>query len=504
MEKEYKRHEKRVNNTKFFINNTKKGVKTLYLPLYMGENVYFCIHMKEIITILTILAVLVSCQGGGRALDKTTKVNGDSIAYQTAMLRQQDYSLSIIDSLEQKGMLTAIRANFWRGYSCDMCWNTRQALYFYQKSFDAYTDSISDWNHYLDTGYRLAYMHYNLQEYGEAMRLVTMLIDKGSKAGELRETEHAFFIELIIMCQLKLGQTDEVKQNALRAYKMLTKDASTENQMLFTYGRADDFLHAGDLDEAEVWLKRCVDALHHFESEANDSINLSLAMEYHGHTSLLKASILLARGQRAESFAVYDAIPQSQFYHPSNIAEAAEYLMAAERYDEALVFLAQQDSMGITTTECPLDIIHEHMIPHFKAFLKAGHTDEALEVAMKLQEFRPLRAVHGNIDGGDLRRLYPEKLRWDCEGADVLMTHIGGYPGKYDPRIRNILYTNPPKLFISGHSHILKVQFDKTLGVLHINPGAAGLQGWQKVRTLIRFSVHEGSFSDLEVIEIPR
>ncbi len=350
----------------------------------MGENVYFCIHMKEIITILTILAVLVSCQGGGRTLDKTTKVNGDSIAYQTAMLRQQDYSLSIIDSLEQKGMLTAIRANFWRGYSCDMCWNTRQALYFYQKSFDAYTDSISDWNHYLDTGYRLAYMHYNLQEYGEAMRLVTMLIDKGSKAGELRETEHAFFIELIIMCQLKLGQTDEVKQNALRAYKMLTKDASTENQMLFTYGRADDFLHAGDLDEAEVWLKRCVDALHRFESEANDSINLSLAMEYHGHTSLLKASILLARGQRAESFAVYDAIPQSQFYHPSNIAEAAEYLMAAERYDEALAFFAQQDSMGITMTECPLDIIHEHMIPHFKAFLKAGHTDEALEVAMKI------------------------------------------------------------------------------------------------------------------------
>ena len=128
----------------------------------------------------------------------------------------------------------------------------------------------------------------------------------------------------------------------------------------------------------------------------------------------------------------------------------------------------------------------------------------SLEVAMKLQEFRPLRAVHGNIDGGDLRRLYPEKLRWDCEGADVLMTHIGGYPGKYDPRIRNILYTNPPKLFISVHSHILKVQFDKTLGLLHINPGAAGLQGWQKVRTLVRFSVHEGSFSDLEVIEIPR
>lgn len=384
MEKEYKRHERHVNGAKFFINNTKKRNLIWCFCLFMWGKMFTFASMKEIVNILTILAVLVSCQGGGSTLDKTTKANGDSIAYQTAMLRQQEHSLSIIDSLEQTGMLTAVRANFWRGYSCDMCWNTRQALYFYQKSFDAYNDSISDWSHYLDTGYRLAYMHYNLQEYGEAMRLVTMLIDKGSKAGKLCETEHAFFIELIIMCQLKLGQTDEVKQNALRAYEMLKEDASTMNQMVFTYGRADDFLHAGDLDEAEVWLKRCVDVLHHFESEANDSINLSLAMEYHGHTSLLKASILLARGQRAESFAVYDAIPQSQFYHPSNIAEAAEYLMAAERYDEALAFFAQQDSMGITMTECPLDIIHEHMIPHFKAFLKAGHTDEALEVAMKI------------------------------------------------------------------------------------------------------------------------
>lgn len=123
---------------------------------------------------------------------------------------------------------------------------------------------------------------------------------------------------------------------------------------------------------------------------------------------------------------------------------------------------------------------------------------------MRLQEFRPFRAVCGNCDGGDLRRLYPEKLRWNCEGADVLMTHIGGYPGRYDPRIRRQLYTHPPQLFISGHSHILKVLYDDTLGVLHINPGAAGLQGWHQVRTLVRFTACEGNFRDLEVIEIPR
>ena len=126
----------------------------------------------------------------------------------------------------------------------------------------------------------------------------------------------------------------------------------------------------------------------------------------------------------------------------------------------------------------------------------------SLELVTRLQEIAPLRAVHGNIDGGDVRRMFPEKLRWTCENADVLMTHIGGYPGKYDARIRQQLYEKPPKLFISGHSHILKVQFDPQLKLLHINPGTAGLQGWQTVRTLVRFSVDNGEFKDLEVIEI--
>lgn len=128
----------------------------------------------------------------------------------------------------------------------------------------------------------------------------------------------------------------------------------------------------------------------------------------------------------------------------------------------------------------------------------------SMEVAERLQQLKPLRAVHGNIDGGDVRRLFPEKLRWNCEGADVLMTHIGGYPGKYDRSIAHQIYANPPKLFISGHSHILKVQYDPQLQLLHINPGAAGKQGWQAVRTLVRFTVDNGEFRDLEVIEMPR
>lgn len=124
------------------------------------------------------------------------------------------------------------------------------------------------------------------------------------------------------------------------------------------------------------------------------------------------------------------------------------------------------------------------------------------EVADKLQSIAPLRAVYGNIDGGDLRRMFPERLRWRCEEVDVLMKHIGGYPGNYDRSVMGQLYASPPQLFITGHSHILKIMHDKTLNLLHINPGAAGLVGWHKDRTLIRLTIEGNKFTDCEVITL--
>ncbi len=125
-----------------------------------------------------------------------------------------------------------------------------------------------------------------------------------------------------------------------------------------------------------------------------------------------------------------------------------------------------------------------------------------VELAEKFQQLKPFRAVYGNIDGGDLRMMFSEKYRFRCEGVEVLMKHIGGYPGNYDPSIRGSVYARPPKLFISGHSHILKVMYDKTLGLLHINPGAAGIYGFHKVRTLVRFTISGEEIKDLEVIEM--
>lgn len=115
-----------------------------------------------------------------------------------------------------------------------------------------------------------------------------------------------------------------------------------------------------------------------------------------------------------------------------------------------------------------------------------------------------LRAVYGNIDGGEVRRMFSETLIFECEGVKVVMTHIGGYPGHYDARVRDVLYREHPQLFVCGHSHILKVMYDKTLGCLHVNPGAAGKYGFHKVRTAVRFVIAKGQIKDLEVVEMEK
>lgn len=124
-----------------------------------------------------------------------------------------------------------------------------------------------------------------------------------------------------------------------------------------------------------------------------------------------------------------------------------------------------------------------------------------IETADKIAQFKPLRAVYGNIDGGKTRIIYPEFDSWECEGVNVLMTHIGGYPGRYYPKALQKIRELSPDLFIAGHSHILKVQYDNKNELLHINPGAAGVSGFHKVRTAIRLEIREGKMENLEVCE---
>ena len=126
------------------------------------------------------------------------------------------------------------------------------------------------------------------------------------------------------------------------------------------------------------------------------------------------------------------------------------------------------------------------------------------ETADRLSAFKPFRAVYGNIDDHIIRRMFPVDQRFFCEEVDVLMTHIGGYPGRYETRVRNQFKIKAPQLFICGHSHILKVIFDPKYHLLHINPGAAGNKGFHQVCTAVRFVIDGKNIKDMEVLEFER
>jgi uncharacterized protein len=148
--------------------------------------------------------------------------------------------------------------------------------------------------------------------------------------------------------------------------------------------------------------------------------------------------------------------------------------------------------------------LDEAVFRHFEQCDEIWHAGDfgTSSVSDKLKAFKPLKGVYGNIDGYDIRSQFPEKLQWKCEDVEVFMTHIGGYPGRYAPAVKDEFKKNVPQLFICGHSHILKIMYDQKFQCLHINPGAAGNQGWHKVRTLVRFSIDGREIKDCQVIEL--
>lgn len=125
-----------------------------------------------------------------------------------------------------------------------------------------------------------------------------------------------------------------------------------------------------------------------------------------------------------------------------------------------------------------------------------------MEIVEQLEKIKPLRGVYGNIDNHTIRASFPEVLRFTSENVEVLMIHIGGYPGKYSPLAKTEIQKQAPKLFISGHSHILKAMYDQKNSLLHLNPGACGKSGWHKMRTMMRFQINGDQIENLEVIEL--
>ena len=150
--------------------------------------------------------------------------------------------------------------------------------------------------------------------------------------------------------------------------------------------------------------------------------------------------------------------------------------------------------------------LDERIFPHLKECDEIWHAGDIgdLKVTDELKKYAPLRAVWGNIDSQKVRKEFRETTYFKCEELKVMMTHIGGYPGRYEKGIKVILEDKRPDLFVSGHSHILKVMNDKKLDILHMNPGAIGNYGWHKVKTILAFNVEGKDIKDLRVVEFPR
>ena len=148
--------------------------------------------------------------------------------------------------------------------------------------------------------------------------------------------------------------------------------------------------------------------------------------------------------------------------------------------------------------------LDENVFRHFELCDEIWHAGDfgSLALAEKLAAFKPLKGVYGNIDEAATRNVFPEQLVFHCEQIKVMIRHIGGSPPRYNPETRKELLIHQPALFVTGHSHILKILYDDKINCLHINPGAAGRQGWHKVRTLVRLTIEGSNMKDAEVVEL--
>lgn len=134
----------------------------------------------------------------------------------------------------------------------------------------------------------------------------------------------------------------------------------------------------------------------------------------------------------------------------------------------------------------------------------AGDWGGGVDFTRRISDFKPVVGVYGNCDGQDIRAVYPSFQCFDCEGMSVLMTHIGGYPRHYDNRALSLIERYRPEIFVCGHSHILKIMYDEDYQMITLNPGACGVQGWQVLRTALRFKIENGNLSDMEIFKLPR
>ena len=360
----------------------------------MVENEFLCV-MKRVLFLAAVLWLIISCS----VKKGTPPARGETIDMlrEVCTTQQVDYTLHIIDSLEQAGEMRPPVSDYWRGLVYDMGWRYRLASYYYQRSFDAYHEPITDWNSYFETGYRLACMKVEMQDFDDALYIATKLLGQsdslslsGSKVspGVFR----AFLLSMVSDIQFHLGQEEEARHSCQMAYDALVGDSNSDSvdRLTMCAGNTKQFADLGDLEEASMWLQRSEESLRKVERQLDEGRDIApLVFEYRQRISLLRAIILQACGSVAEAARVYASIPEGDLMRlPSNIEAAISYLKSAGRYDEALTLMNRIDTLS-PVTERPrmtFDIIRTRLVPKYEVLLKTGRKDEALSIGKDICE----------------------------------------------------------------------------------------------------------------------
>ena len=340
-------------------------------------------NLRNIIVLFCAVLALTGCTN----CSKTTDDEKAKSAWQqynelfTAM--DLGRTLAVIDSLKQAKVVSTVKADYLRGIAYDAGWKMRIAEHFYRKAYENYVPKTSqDWFDYTDAGYRYAYMHFGRGDTEGALSIITELLPKAKENEAFPKIVEASLLMLMAECHIQLHQNDEARRYWQKAYE-LQQQANKENQEAdfpwVSMNICGNLFNKGDVEGAKEWLELAEQEFAPYEQQG-DSL---LIEEWRGHLALKRARYLQATGHDAEAAAIYAAVPHSRIMEPYGYKEAAEYLMAAGRYDEAAYWYEQIDSTYEATNGALMtfDNIALRLSPRYTASRKAGRNGEALVIA---------------------------------------------------------------------------------------------------------------------------
>lgn len=293
-------------------------------------------------------------------------------------------TLVIIDSMEQAKYITAPRANHMRGMAYDQGWQMKIAEHYYKEAYKGYAEDPSqDWYHYGDAGLRWAFLSFQRGDTDGALDIVTTLLSQSETNDSFPKNIKSSLLMLMADVQMQLHQSDQARLSWQRAYEIQQQECADNRQAYLpwlTMNISCALFDMGDIDGAQQWLDRCVQEFADFEQVSTDSLLLE---EWRGHIALKRARYQQATGHSAEAAATYAAVPRRRIFEPHGYMEAAEYLMAAGRYDEAAYWYEQIDSTYLATDDARMtfDNIATRLSPRYAAYRKAGRNNEALVIA---------------------------------------------------------------------------------------------------------------------------